>query len=937
MTFLQPIWLILALPLALGLWVWPLPSRWLMGLRIAALVLIVLAMSGPAIRLPSRAGTVIVVADRSFSMPGLAAERQTELINALRSNMGTRDQLGVLAFAGRVAVELPPGHDQFTGFSHLVHRGASDLDKALTAAMALIPDDAPGRIFVISDGRWTGPDPAATAARAAAADIAIDYQLLQRPTANDLAIARVHPPASVAPGEAFMINSFIQSPVPQTISYQLLRNDTVIASGQRQVPAGISRLTFRDRADEPGTNQYLLNIRSDADDPVPENNTARMLVGIEGPLPIAHVTESADSQLGALLRTGQLNLVTVHPARMDWSLEGLSNYSAVLLENCPAPQLGDAAMEQLVGWINETGAGLMMTGGRQSFGPGGYFKSPLDPILPVSMELRQEHRKFALALVVALDRSGSMSMTVGGGRTKMDLANLATAEALDLLGPMDEFGAIAVDSSPHQIARLTRLSDPATRRRIRNDVLGIESMGGGIFVYEALSHAAAMVADSNASTRHIILFSDAQDSEEPGKYKELLEQCKDAGITVTVIGLGKPTDVDADLLRDIAQRGAGRIFFTEDPEELPRLFAQDTFIVARSSFLEEITPVRATVGMNLLTDQAMSIDRPVGGYNLTYLKPKANLAAVTEDDNSAPLIASWSSGIGRVVCYTGEADGQYTGPIAQWSQVGRMFSSLGRWVMGKGRQLSAEALVTQEAEAGQSIVRVHLDPDRQSQPFENMPTLRVLRGVLGRPPEAGALAMEWVDADTLEARVPLEGNETAIATVDAGATGTVSLPPVCLPYSPEFRPIDQQVGPATLERLARITSGTQRIAAGDIWDDLPHRPRLIDIGPWLLIVAVSLFLLEVLERRSGWLSTRGQAIRRIQRLRQPVEPKPARPTGQRTRQAKPKPAAPSQTPRDQPESASPETDRTPQADAQTDMFDAMRRAQQRARGRTNRP
>jgi Mg-chelatase subunit ChlD len=936
MTFLQPIWLMLVFPLALGLWVWPLSTRWLMGLRIAALALIVLAMSGPAVRLPSRAGTVVVVADRSFSMPGLAADRQTELIHALRSNMGVRDQLGVLAFAQRVAVELPPGHDQFNGFSHLVNRGGSNLDKALGAAMALIPDDAPGRIFVISDGRWTGPDPAATAARAAAANIAIDYQLLQRPTANDLAIARVGPPASVAPGEAFMINSFIQSPVPQRISYQLLRNDTVIASGARQVPAGISRLTFRDRAEEPGTNQYLLNIRSDADDPVPENNTARMLVGIEGPLPIAHVTESPASQLGELLRAGRLNVVTLNPAQMDWSLEGLSNYSAVLLENCPAPQLGDAAMEQLAGWVNETGAGLMMTGGRQSFGPGGYFKSPLDPILPVSMELRQEHRKFALALVVALDRSGSMSMTVGGGRTKMDLANLATAEALDLLGPMDEFGAVAVDSSPHQVAKLTQLNDPARRRRIRNDVLSIESMGGGIFVYEALSHAAAMIADSNASTRHIILFSDAQDSEEPGKYKQLLEQCKDAGITVTVIGLGKPTDVDAGLLRDIAQRGEGRIFFTENAEELPRLFAQDTFIVARSSFLEQITPVRATAGMNLLADQSPSISQPVGGYNLTYLKPKANLAAVTEDDNSAPLVASWSSGIGRVVCYTGEADGKYTGPIAQWPGVGRMFSSLGRWAVGKGRQLSADTLVTQETESGQSIVRVHLDPDRQRQPFDQMPKVRVLRGVLGRPPQASELPMEWADADTLEAHVALEGNETAIATVDAGSAGSVSLPPVCLPYSPEFRPIDEQVGPATLQRLARITSGTQRIAAGDIWDDLPHRPRLIDIGPWLLFVAVLLFLLEVLERRSGWLSTRGQAIRRIRLQRQPAEDKPAKPLHQRARRTASQPTPSPQKPDSQPKPTSKQSDKPSEPQTDTDMFDAMRRAQQRARGRTNR-
>src|SRR4029434_9317172 len=100
--------------------------------------------------------------------------------------------------------------------------------------------------------------------------------------------------------------------------------------------------------------------------------------------------------------------------------------------------------------------------------------------------------------------------------------------------------------------------------------LKIDSGGGGIFIFEALSTSAEMLLKAKAGTRHIILFADAADSEEPGKYRELLAQCQEEGITVSVIGLVKPTDVDADLLRDIVKRGNGQIFFTESAEELPR-------------------------------------------------------------------------------------------------------------------------------------------------------------------------------------------------------------------------------------------------------------------------------------------------------------------------------------------------------------------------------
>src|SRR3954464_6536284 len=132
-------------------------------------------------------------------------------------------------------------------------------------------------------------------------------------------------------------------------------------------------------------------------------------------------------------------------------------------------------METLASWVEGTASGLMMTGGQKSYGPGGYFKSPLDRIMPVSMEMRREHRKMSLAIVVAMDRSGSMAMPAGGGRTKMDLADLGAVQVLDLLSPMDEIGVIAVDSSPHVIVSLNTVEQNLGQR---GRILSIDSMGG---------------------------------------------------------------------------------------------------------------------------------------------------------------------------------------------------------------------------------------------------------------------------------------------------------------------------------------------------------------------------------------------------------------------------------------------------------------------------
>src|SRR6185295_2883094 len=280
---------------------------------------------------------------------------------------------------------------------------------------------APGRILVLSDGRWTGRDPTTAASRAAMRGVAIDYRSLQRSSANDVAISQIDAPGTVTPGESFLLTAWVRSPVAQDVSFELLRGGERIAAGVRAMPSGLGRVSFRDQAREPGTYIYTLRVSGSGEDPVPENNAARILIGIQGPRPILCVTSSPGSGLVRLLQAGGLNVKAQLPAQTHWSLEELSKFSSVLIENVPAGKIGGAGMEHLAAWVKETGSGFMMTGGKNAYGPGGYFRSQLEPIMPVSMELRQEHRKLALAIVVAMDRSGSMSAPAGAGKTKMDL------------------------------------------------------------------------------------------------------------------------------------------------------------------------------------------------------------------------------------------------------------------------------------------------------------------------------------------------------------------------------------------------------------------------------------------------------------------------------------------------------------------------------------
>src|SRR5262249_41614961 len=151
-------------------------------------------------------------------------------------------------------------------------------------------------------------EPATAASKAAARGVTIDYRSLQRSTANDLAVAQIDAPVTVTPGEAFMITAWVKSPVQQEIAYELRRGGPGLAAGKTNAGVGLNRLTFRDLAGEPGAQGYTIRVSGNGNDPVPENDSAKVLVGVQGPRPLLLVASSQNSGLARLLSAGGLKV-----------------------------------------------------------------------------------------------------------------------------------------------------------------------------------------------------------------------------------------------------------------------------------------------------------------------------------------------------------------------------------------------------------------------------------------------------------------------------------------------------------------------------------------------------------------------------------------------------------------------------------------------------
>jgi len=845
MSITHPWWLLAALPALIAVWALPRSRRVRRGLRAALVALIASAMSMPYVPWRQRGGTLVVLADRSASITPAARARQEEAIRMLHAAMPAHNTMAVVAFGAAPVVEHATQAGAFGGFNAAINPDGSDISVALRTALSLIEHGRAGRCLLLSDGNWTGSDPRTVAGQAAARGIALGYRALPAHT-PPLLLQAFDVPHEAPRGALFMLTAWLWAAAPGRVHYELRHNGTVVAQGAYNVAPGSTPLTLRGLAGEPDVHEYTLLCSMDGEAHAP-HVTARALVQVSGRRPFLHIEPRAASGLGVLLRTSGLDVRTVTPEEARLTLPVLAAHAAVIIENVPARALPPAELELLAAWVAYGAGGLLMTGGRHAYGHGGYFNSALDPVLPVSMELRKEHRAFASALVVVLDRSGSMMAPVGRAMTKIDLANIGTASVLDLLTDADEFGVIAVDSSPHTVVPF----GPASAARAqRNKILSIKSEGGGIFIYEALVAATRMLQKSQRATRHVILFADAADSEAPGMYYELIAKCVDAGMTFSVVGLGSPSDCDAELLRDIARRGNGRCEFTMDANALPRLFVEETFEVLRSGLVD--TPTALVVHPGAACLGALSFDSvpTLGGYNLCYLKPDAQCAASSADDNNAPVIASWYAGSGRAVCFMGEADGAFSGTLPQWPHSGALFAQLARWAGGAAHELPPGLAAEQSVEHGQYSLHLHVDPAAYLDTLRAAPDVTLLVSAPGRTPYHLTRQLQWRDAETLTVSMPLDSMSTvrAVLTLPGGA---VALPPVCLPCSPEHMGVPRDDGARSLDELAGLTGGRARGGLAGIWSDLPRTRMRTALAPLLYVLAAVLFLWEIIQRRLG--------------------------------------------------------------------------------------
>jgi len=787
--------------------------------------------------------TVIVAIDRSRSIdlvPGAASRVEQELQLA-EQGMRDGDRIGTLAFAAEAVVESPLRERRQPPASQRAElaRDGTDLGAAIRRGLSEVPPDSAARIVLLSDGVSTRGDALGEAALAAAAGVRIDaVPLDQRPLA-DIRVVAVSAGGRASVGEAIDLRVVTSAPADAEVELRIYRDGELLRKGEVKIASGEDVVHLREVASAPGLHRYdvELSAKDQRQDEAVEDNRGSAFVRVTGEAsalvlerdkalaaPMVHALESAAFRV----RAGD---ATQAPG----DVAGFALYDLVVLSDISAVDLAPEQIAALASYVRDLGGGLLLMGGDRSLGPGGYGKTPLEEVSPVSFDVKQERRRASLAEVIAVDISGSMGASVGS-RTKLELANEAAVRSIELLGAGDRLGVMHVDTVVQWTLPLGPIDDRAAMAKaVRNVAVG----GGGIYVDLSLQTAYAALAKETVQLKHLLLFADGSDAEERTRAFSLVSGAKARGITTSVVALGAGSDVP-DLER-MSLLGDGRFYLIEDATRLPAVFAQETVLAARSSINEVSFRPNVVAESPVLRGVDFSEAPPLTGYVVTIPKGRAQVTLTGPEGD--PLLASWSVGIGRAAAFTSDFKDRWGRAWTGWSGGERMFGQLARDLArhAENPRVRLEA----DTSGGELKLRASVTDDRgRSESLR-----RLVAKVTAPDGSSSNVPLDAIGAGLYSATVPANRPGAYVASlIDEQTQALEATTGAVLSLGDELRPTGTDSG--LLRRVAEQSGGKLRdTLAGIFLDRDVERFAYTSLGAWLSWITALGLLLAVASRR----------------------------------------------------------------------------------------
>lgn len=803
-----------------------------------------------------------------------------------------RDRIGVISFHSDAQIDAMP-HERLMLESRTQRDigSGTDIAGAIQLALATLSRDAMHRLLVIWDGNMTSGDLDQALGAAASAGVPIDVLPLRYNVQNEVMVDRFVAPTWKRESEDFHLEVVLRSTNTTVVEGELelyhqnlpMDLDPATPGVQNTRKIRLQPGVHVERVPVPGqtqagVHQFRAEIRvpnveilqaqgagqQQAGDTLLQNNTATAFTFVRGKGKVLYIDNSADNQGHLLAEALAREGVTLDEDRRSVDqfpndLVTLQNYDAVVLANVPrgAGGLSERQQQLLTSYVHDMGGGLLMIGGPDAFGAGGWQGSKLEEILPVDMDIPAQRQIAKGALVLIMH---SCEMPDGNY-----WAEQCGIKAVEAISSGDDIGILSYGwggAGPGGTQWDYPLSPKGDGTKVIAALKNLQhgdmpDFGEAMDIALNGKDGKSGLSRSTARQKHVIIISDGDPAAPP---QALVAQYVKAKVSISTVSVYPHGNFVPPTMENLARATGGKYYgpINGNFNQLPQIFIKEATVVRRSLIHEpgpDEPPLRPLFTPTD-SDMVKGLEGVPDLYGMVLTSRKASpeikIPLVT-GANKDPLLAHWQTGLGRSAVFTSDAHARWA---AQWVNSDLYDKFWAQVVRTLARPPMSSDFDIQTIQEGNSA-RVSVEAVGQDTGHLNFLSIR--GQVVGPDMEPRDVRLVQTGPGMYQAQfeTPDPGNYVVVLKYQgAGGEAGMLLSGVAVNTSPELRDLRSQ--DATMELIASRTGGRVlepwNPAGADLFSRENVRQSASPMPVWdrMLLIALGLFLLDVATRRIAW-------------------------------------------------------------------------------------
>jgi len=852
------LWLLLAIPVIVAVSVrslagLDLPRRIVaVTLRSAVILVLALALAGIEFVKVNDNVAVMFVLDKSRSIPDDLRIAAEDYIKKTVADAEGKHRAGVISFDGQADIDVIPSGVGFDieGFSTQGEPDRTNIATGLRMALAAFPEGYARRVVLLTDGNENVGDLTDEIETAVANQVAVDIVPLEYEHKNEIFFDRISVPTQASKDTKIPVRLILKSQRPARAKLDLYHNDVKLplADPVLKLAGGMKP----DRFDIPielrtgGVHRFDARITAldENDDSIVQNNraTAFTFVDDQGKVLILTKVDSQDDEMlhKALLRENFV-IDKFTPDQLHIDLLKLQEYSTVILCNISADTFNQTQHKAMASYVRDFSGGLVMTGGDEGFGAGGWIGTPLEEVSPVWFEVK--HKKIIPkgALVIIMHSCEIPKGNYWGEQ-------VATA-AVKTISSRDYLGIICYSWKVRGVNWDVPLK-PATNKNAIIQKIKQMQIGDMPDFNTSLNMAIkGLMGLKDVSQRHIIIISDGDPSPPNAA---LIQSMVTNSITCSTVGIGYGVHVRPDRLIPIAKQTKGRFYSVKNPRRLPQIFMKEAKVVKRPliddrQFQPALLSTLAQTTLGLRQEEIP----PLGGLVLTSPKPECTMPIARKTtDGTDPVLAHWNYEMGKMAVFTSGWWPKWGTQWTAWPKFGKFWAQLIRWTMRQQGSADFDVITRLEGNKARVVIEA-LNKDASYLNF-----LQIAGRLVDPSAEPKPLYLNQTGPGRYETTFDVDQNGNYLISLEykdpKEGTGTIRTG-LSMPYSQEFRELQTNmpllnkiVEQTPKSRMLTMNPETDQVFSKDLPPSISRQPIWQWVVKWLLL---PLFLLDVAGRR----------------------------------------------------------------------------------------